>query len=145
MINVISFPFTDEVNTGVAFEIRRKVFVDEQRVSRDEEYDVFEKTSTHYLVSFDDHPVGTARWRFTERGIKLERFAVLKAYRNSGAGTAILNRVMRDVIPLKHLIYLHAQITALNFYLRAGFEISGDEFLEANIRHNLMEWKGSLI
>ncbi len=141
MFKVLSFTTEDKTLSEVAFEIRRKVFVAEQQVSREEEYDQFENSSTHYLVYDDEKPVGTARWRKTDKGIKLERFAVLKELRNSGAGTAILNKVLEDVIPLKEKIYLHAQITAINFYLKAGFVIEGDEFVEANIRHYKMELK----
>jgi predicted GNAT family N-acyltransferase len=141
MLKAISFPFSDKIHSDIAFEIRRKVFVEEQKVSREEEYDQFEDTSTHYLVFADEKPVGTARWRKTDKGIKLERFAVLPEYRNSGAGTAILDKVLEDVLSLKERIYLHAQITAINFYLKAGFVTEGDEFVEANIRHYKMELK----
>jgi predicted GNAT family N-acyltransferase len=140
MYRVISFPFSDQVHAKIAFEIRRKVFVEEQRVSREEEYDEFENESIHYLVYTDEIPVGTARWRKTPKGIKLERFAVLKASRNSGAGNAVLNKVMEDVIPFHEKIYLHAQITAVRFYQRAGFVTEGDEFTEANIRHFRMTY-----
>jgi predicted GNAT family N-acyltransferase len=138
MIHAISFSFSDNTHMDVANEIRRKVFVEEQQVSREEEYDSFEESSIHYLVSLNDIPVGTARWRITKDGIKLERFAVLKEYRNSGAGTVILKKVLDDVIPLDKKVYLNAQLTAINFYLKAGFETEGDEFIEANIRHYKM-------
>lgn len=141
MTEVISFPFSDKVHADIAFEIRRKVFVEEQKVSREEEYDSHENISTHYLVYVDGMPVGTARWRKTDHGIKLERFAVLKECRNSGAGTAVLNKVLEDVIPLGEKIYLNSQITAVNFYLKANFVIEGDEFIEANIRHYKMVLK----
>ena len=141
MLTAISFPFSDKIHSDIAFKIRRKVFVEEQHVSREEEYDQHEDSSTHYLVYDDDKPVGTARWRKTDKGIKLERFAVLKELRNSGAGTVILNKVLEDVMPLNEKIYLHAQITAVNFYLKAGFVTEGDEFVEANIRHYKMTLK----
>jgi len=141
MFKTLSFAISDKVYADLAFEIRQKVFVDEQKVSREEEYDQFEDSSTHYLVFANGKPVGTARWRKTPKGIKLERFAVLKEYRNSGAGTAILDKVLEDVTRLNEKIYLHAQITAINFYLKAGFVTEGDEFVEANIRHYKMELK----
>jgi predicted GNAT family N-acyltransferase len=141
MFKTISFTAVDKEKSEIAFEIRRKVFVEEQHVSRAEEYDQFEDSSTHYLVFAGETPVGTARWRKTGNGIKLERFAVLPEYRNSGAGTAILGKVLDDVLLLKEKIYLHAQITAINFYLKAGFVTEGDEFVEANIRHYKMELK----
>ena len=141
MFHVISFSFNDKVRTETAFDIRRNVFVDEQHVSREEEYDHFEKTSTHYLVYADGLPVGTARWRKTDNGIKLERFAVIKNYRNTGAGSAVLKKVLDDIVSSGDDIYLHAQITAVNFYLKAGFVLEGDEFTEANIRHFKMTLK----
>ena len=60
------------------FNIRKNVFVIEQEVDPAKEYDEFEDSSTHFLASVEGSPAGTARWRFTKNGIKLERFAVLK-------------------------------------------------------------------
>ena len=141
MFSVASFSIDDKDLAKIAFDIRRKVFVEEQHVSPEEEYDQFENRSTHYLVRIDDSPVGTARWRVTGKGIKLERFAVLQEYRNSGAGTALLNKVLDDVSLLNQPVYLHSQLTAMSFYLKAGFVTEGDEFTEANIRHYRMLWK----
>ncbi|HNQ12266.1 MAG TPA: GNAT family N-acetyltransferase [Bacteroidia bacterium] len=118
-----------------AFSIRRIVFVDEQKVSREEEFDNLDDVSNQYLVRDNDESIGTARWRQTEKGIKLERFAVLLPYRNKGAGDAILKRILADVIPLEQVIYLHAQEAAVRFYQRNGFSIVGDRFFEANIPH----------
>jgi len=118
-----------------AFDIRKKVFVIEQEVDESEEYDEFEPTSIHYLVFVNESPVGTARWRITENGIKLERFAVLKEYRNAKAGRSVLLKVLEDVIPLGRKIYLNAQVTAMKFYEREGFAAEGEMFLECNIKH----------
>jgi len=86
--------------------------------------------------------VATARWRETENGIKLERFATLYEFRNKGIGAKILSEVMKDVLPLDRPIYLHSQSDAVNFYKRSGFMISGDTFYEAGIRHFLMVYTG---
>ena len=141
MLRTISFSFADKKNTDTAFEIRRKVFVIEQEVEEHEEYDEFEPTSIHYLVFVNEEPVGTARWRITEKGIKLERFAVLKEFRNAGAGKAVLQKVLGDVIPLDKKIYLNAQVTAMKFYEREGFVTEGDMFMECNIKHFKMVLK----
>jgi predicted GNAT family N-acyltransferase len=121
-----------------AFEIRRKVFVEEQKVPADEEFDEFENSSTHFLAFYNDIPAATARWRFTEKGIKLERFAVLKEFRNKKIGSEILNAVLDDVKPFNKYTYLHAQLAAVNFYERAGFKKKGDIFSECDIEHYLM-------
>lgn len=124
-------------------EIRKTVFVEEQGVSPELEYDEFEKTSVHYLVITDGIPVGTGRWRTTEKGIKLERFAILKEYRNRQVGAALLKKVMEDILPLKKEVYLHAQTPSLKFYLRHGFVATGDPFYEAGIEHFRMHFAGT--
>src|SRR6187397_76637 len=141
MLSAISFSYSDKRKIDLAFEIRRKVFVIEQEVEEREEYDEFEPTSIHYLVFVNDTPVGTARWRITENGIKLERFAVLKEYRNAKAGGAVLRKILEDVKPLGKKIYLNAQVPAMKFYEREGFISEGEMFLECNIQHFKMTYK----
>jgi predicted GNAT family N-acyltransferase len=143
MYEVIKFKTDDKDKATVVFSIRQRVFVDEQKVSREEEYDEHEDESVHYLLMVDKQPAGTARWRFTDKGIKLERFAVLPEFRNSGAGSSLVKTVLADVIPHQKLIYLHAQVAAMNLYKRAGFLPEGELFYEANIPHYKMIYKGS--
>ncbi|MBI1221013.1 MAG: GNAT family N-acetyltransferase [Bacteroidetes bacterium] len=122
-----------------AWEIRKKVFVEEQEVDEGLEWD-HEEESVHFLATLNGKAVGTARWRETGKGIKLERFAVLPEYRNQKVGEALLKAVLEDV-PGNHRVYLHAQLAAENFYHRSGFEPVGDVFYEAGIGHHLMVWK----
>lgn len=135
LLEVKRFLFDDASISKQAFEVRRVVFVEEQKVSREEEFDEFEKESNHYLAFYNKKPVGTARWRVTNNGIKLERFAVLQSHRDKGVGTKILAEVLNDVKGTKEIIYLHAQLKAVNFYKRAGFIEEGHHFWEANIEH----------
>ena len=137
-IKEITIPEEQEI----AFAIRQRVFVQEQEVDPAEEYDEFETSSKHYLAWDDNRPVGTARWRKTEHGVKLERFAVLKEYRSKGAGSALLKRVVADVRKdFDSKVYLHAQWHIIPFYEKHGFETEGPEFEEANIRHKKMFYK----
>jgi predicted GNAT family N-acyltransferase len=138
MIRVEKFKTDNTDLANKTFAIREEVFVTEQCVKREEEYDNFEDESTHFIAFDDDKPVATARWRETEKGVKLERFAVLKPYRRKGFGDAILHEVLKDVKPFKKKIYLHAQLTAVKFYEKNGFEKEGDVFEEANILHYRM-------
>lgn len=120
-----------------ALNIRHSVFVIEQNVPAEEEYDEFDATSHHYIAFWENLPVGTARWRENENGIKLERFAVLKSHRNKNIGSAILKAVLAD-LPSDKFVYLHAQLTAVNFYLRHGFVKEGEMFSECDIDHYKM-------
>ena len=137
MIEVVRFEFSDKKHADMAFAIRQKVFVEEQEVDPAEEYE-FEEESHHFLLFKDGIPVMTARWRETEKGIKLERFAMLKEYRNLGLGSILLKEIIKDVKHLGKKVYLHAQLKAVPFYEREGFVAEGDIFEEANILHYLM-------
>ncbi|CAN5575265.1 GNAT family N-acetyltransferase [soil metagenome] len=140
MFTIQKFTTKDEELAKIAFAIRQKVFVEEQKVSREEEYDEFEEEANHYLISIDGEPAGTCRWRFTAKGIKLERFAVLPQFRGNGTGSFLVKHVLSEVKPLNKLIYLHAQVAAMNLYLRAGFNAEGQLFYEANIPHYRMTY-----
>ncbi|TPE44519.1 GNAT family N-acetyltransferase [Pontibacter mangrovi] len=127
-----------------AFDIREKVFVQEQQVPRDAEYDAHDATAKHYLAIYGGVPCGAARWRKTDAGVKLERFAVLPEFRNKSIGGKVLKLVLEDVQAAQpgQKIYLHAQLPAVNFYKRHGFAEEGDMFTECDIRHYKMVYKG---
>ena len=136
---------TEESLLEKAFYIREQVFVKEQNVAPEEEYDSFENLATHFLVMDGDLGVGTARWRFTKSGIKLERFAVLKAFRGLGVGGMLVKAVLEDVLKnpssKDKTIYLHGQVTALGLYEKHGFEKVGERFMECDIAHYLMNYR----
>ena len=137
MYEVKRFSFNDKDLAKQAFEIRRKVFVEEEGVDPDLEYD-HEEEAQHYLLLLGGKALATARWRETDKGIKLERFAVLPEFRNRGLGGIILKEVINDVVPLGKAIYLHSQLRAVPFYERHGFVKEGEIFYEAGMGHYLM-------
>jgi len=123
------------------FEIRRKVFVIEQGVDPNEEYDEHEENSQHFIAKYKGISAGTCRFRNTENGIKLERFAVLKEFRGKGIGAALvkgcLEKIQESPDP-QNRVYLHAQSHAESFYAQFGFIKKGEMFVEANIDHYKM-------
>ena len=140
MIRVITAN-TEELKEK-AFTIRREVFVVEQKVSTRDEFDEFEATSTHFVaLDENEQPVGAARWRRTEKGIKLERFAVKANQRGKQIGSKLVEAVIADVRSKEgsgQYLYLHAQLTAVALYEKFGFEKKGDQFSECDILHYLM-------
>jgi len=132
MIKVKLIETAEELNE--AHKIRKEVFVIEQNCPEDIEWE-FEEESHHYVALIDDIAVGTARWRQTEKGYKLERFAVTKEYRNQQIGAALLTRIIADVPKDEKPVYLHAQLAAKNFYLRHGLLPKGEHFWEGGIEH----------
>ena len=92
-------------------------------------------------MEIDDN-VGTARWRETNSGIKLERFAVLNEYRSYGVGTAMTKFILKQLDQSK-LIYLNAQESAISFYEKLGFDSTGSMFDEVGIAHQKMIFPNS--
>jgi len=117
--------------------IRRKVFIEEQNVPEALEWDEFDNTATHVLVSTDnDTPIATGRIKADGH---IGRMAVLKQYRNQGLGSGILLTLLNTAMQNKlNTVYLHAQVTAIAFYEKHGFTCSSEEFLDAGIPHKSM-------
>jgi len=115
------------------FAIRRQVFVVEQNCPPELEWE-FEDESTHFLATVNGEPAGASRWRKTDKGYKLERFAVLEAFRG-GVGSALVRAVLDDLPADAGYVYMHAQLPAVSLYQKFGFEKVGEEFEEAGIRH----------
>ncbi len=117
--------------------VRMEVFVEEQGVPEELEWDEFDAGSVHVLAEDEaGNPIGTGRLLADGH---VGRMAVLAAHRGQGIGAAMLtwligqarHRGMRELL-------LHAQTHAELFYNRQGFERTGDPFMEAGILHCLM-------
>jgi len=128
---------TDPAELEKVFAIRREVFVGEQNCPPELEWE-FEDESTHFLATVDGVPAGASRWRKTDKGYKLERFAVLKKFRNMGVGQELVKTVLNDLPNEAAYVYMHAQLPAISLYERFNFEKTGPEFEEAGIRHYKM-------
>lgn len=117
--------------------LRRIVFSEEQGVPEAIEIDEFETVATSVLACRAGRPVGTARWRTTPTGIKLERFAVLPEERRTGVGAALLKFILARIEP-STAVYLNSQEAAIPFYRRFGFRVRGRLFYEAGLPHRKM-------
>ena len=125
------------------YDVRRIVFIIEQGVDPSIEFDEHEADSAHFLLLKDKRPVGSSRYRWVGRSIKVERLAVLKEERGKGYGSFILERMLEEMLTLKpNNIFIHSQTAVAGFYQRFGFRRSGDEFEEANIEHIKMLYEG---
>ena len=125
------------VDGNLLSNIRRLVFIVEQSVPQEEEWDGRDETAWHWLATdHEDAPIGTAR--LLPDG-QIGRMAVLGNYRGTGVGAAMLEAAVEKA---RHLgfpaVYLHAQVHARGFYERLGFQPEGDEFDDAGIAHVMM-------
>jgi len=114
--------------------VRESVFIQEQRVPVELEWDESDPACVHVLASTPDGaPVGTAR--LLPDG-HIGRMAVIKAWRGKGIGRAMLQCLL-DAARQNGIteIRLNAQISAKDFYKRFGFQVSGEAFMEAGIPH----------
>jgi len=130
--------FSDEAKAR-AFGIRMRVFVSEQGVPRDIELDDDDQHAIHFLATSSGRAVGTARLVMRGKKAKVGRMAVLKKYRRKGIGAALLKRVIAAAKRRgARIIFLHAQITVIEFYEKMGFRCVGPVFDEAGIAHRQM-------
>ncbi len=117
--------------------IRTTVFVDEQRVPEDLEWDGLDEQCTHALAqTAAGEVIGTGR--LLPDG-HIGRMAVVKHWRRKGVGGAILKELIAAAVDAGHAsVVLNAQTRALEFYARFGFEVKSDVFMEAGIPHRSM-------
>ena len=156
---------TDAGRTGVfvatspaerqdAFAVRRAVFVDEQGVDEEIEWDEHDEphaAATHFVAYDDGEPIGAARFRVPSvdtdsTGVnaaettaptgKVERVAVAADRRGEGWGVRLMDAVEERAREdgFGHLT-LHAQTRVRDFYERLGYIAHGDVFYEAGIPH----------
>ena len=114
--------------------IRKQVFIIGQNIPVEIELDDDKIDATYFLANLSGNPVGTARYRKTDFGIKLERFAVLENARNFGVGKALVLFIINYLKNEKN-IYLNAQESVISFYEKLGFGPVGGQFYEASIPH----------
>ena len=119
--------------------IREKVFIQEQKVTPQLEWDGMDEKAIHFLVFNDKAAIGCARAIVIKDHMQLGRMAVLKEYRCQGIGSALIEKAM-TIAKLNQLsaIYISAQCHAIDFYKKFGFEVKSDIYLDAEIPHRDM-------
>lgn len=119
--------------------IREKVFIQEQKVTPQLEWDGMDEKAIHFLVFNDKAAIGCARAIVIKDHMQLGRMAILKEYRGQGIGSALLEKAM-TIAKLNQLsaIYISAQCHAIDFYKKFGFEVKSDIYLDAEIPHRDM-------
>ncbi|MEX0604211.1 MAG: GNAT family N-acetyltransferase [Marinobacter sp.] len=122
---------------GAVKEIRKSVFIDEQHVPAEMEWDDTDSIADHFLALLPDNtPVAVARMfpSGTETA-HVGRMAVLPAYRGIGVGEQLLQHIMHEAASDFDDMYLSAQLAAVSFYQRAGFHVCSLPYDDAGIQH----------
>ena len=131
-------PVISPIDEWSMLDIRHKVFKVEQNVTYEED-EIYEEevTATSYLITINEKPIGTIRYRKDEEGYKIERFAILKEYRGSGYGKEVF-KYFTDMLGAKFnpcKVYFHSQYYIKDLYNKLGFIEEGESFMEAGIKH----------
>lgn len=118
--------------------VRLAVFVVEQNIPEELEWDAFDPASVHALAE-DREGVPIGCGRLLPDG-HIGRVAVLSDWRGQGVGAALLTRLVDLARAQGHArVLLNAQAQAMPFYERLGFAPTGEAFVEAGIPHVTMQ------
>lgn len=133
----------DEADQLAIRSVREQVFIHEQAVPEALEWDGLDEECLHLLAMHPRHgALATARLCYDGRTghAHIGRMAVLKDWRQQGIGSAMLDMLIEhaDMQGLDAL-ELNAQTHAVGFYRKSGFEVCGEEFLDAGIPHYRMQ------
>ena len=119
-------------------KLRLAVFVDEQGLPPDIEFDVYDVSATHAIVlDSDGVAVGTGRlYRDVKGEARIGRMAVCRDLRRSGIGGAVLEWLEASAAEQgAHEVVVHAQAYLERFYARRGYSLDGSPFEEDGIQH----------
>ncbi|MEO8671763.1 MAG: GNAT family N-acetyltransferase [Tahibacter sp.] len=123
-------------NAGLRF-VRTDVFINEQQIPEDEEWDALDAQSIHVIARDNNNqPIATGRLTPDH---KIGRMAVIKAWRGKHVGDAIMRALVQRAQQMGYpTVELSAQSYAIPFYAKLGFVAYGDEYLDCNIPHRMM-------
>lgn len=127
---------TGDADISEPFSIRRAVFVEEQGIPEDVEFDADDARALHLVIRDSDRPVACGRIWHDGCTFRIGRCAVLKDARGQGIGDLLLKLLLRKAFEYTQTqVCLHAQEYAQGFYARYGFTQTGEPFIEGGIPH----------
>jgi ElaA protein len=135
--------FFGERDLDDVYALRRRVFIEEQNIATEDEYEGDDGACIHVVVYESDTPVSTGRVKITRDDFVIGRVATLPGHRGRGLGTAVMQALIKACCIMGgERQILHAQIPAVGFYEKLGFTAYGEPFEEAGIPHICMEHFG---
>jgi predicted GNAT family N-acyltransferase len=119
--------------------IREKVFIEEQKVTPQLEWDGKDEKAIHFLALKDETAIGCARAIVVDNHMQLGRMAVLKEHRGESIGSALIEKaIVTAKLNQISEIQISAQCHAIDFYVKFGFQVISDVYLDAEIPHRDM-------
>lgn len=113
--------------------IREAVFIQEQHIAAEDEWDAEDAVAVHFIVFQQDQAIATARLLSNN---SIGRVAVLTTARGLGVGQRLMQAVIEYArAEQRKLVKLSSQVHAIGFYQALGFEAQSDEYLDCGIPH----------
>jgi predicted GNAT family N-acyltransferase len=140
----------DAATRQACFDIRRRVFIEEQDIDEAEEWDAADATATHFLALDGATPAATARLIAKGGNAKIGRVAVMPDYRGTGLGRDLMVHILTHAKEIGFTeSAIEAQLTVIPFYARLGYVAEGPEYddgsgiLHRVMRLALVDWPGN--
>ncbi len=122
------------------FEIRREVFINEQKCPEKEEYDSFDKHALHLLIYAEETPAATGRIYHDGTGFRIGKISVLKQFRGRQIGDLAVRLLLYKAFSSgAQSVNISAQKYIVPLYEKFGFKKYGEEYTEAGIPHVAMK------
>ncbi len=137
MITSAFIPGTEDLSEP--FYVRKEVFVKEQHVSEEEEFDEHDTSALHLIVYVDEQTAATGRIWHDGKNFRIGRLAVLQPFRGQQIGDLALRLLLYKAFSSgAEVIEISAQTYIIPLYKKFGFKEYGEEYLEAGIPHMAM-------
>ena len=143
MHNFIFKKVSSKEEMDKSYAIRTRVFCEEQKISKEIEFDNLDHLCGHFLIFDSKIAIATARVRQKEINLlKIERVAVLFEFRRLKVGSILIKNIIKYYINLddNKSIILHSQVAVADFYKTLNFISHGNEFFEDGISHIAMKY-----
>ena len=136
---LLKVPFHSDLGR-LALEVRRQVFIVEQKVPETVERDAYDQTATHIVAIVDGNVVGVVRLLFLPEHVKIGRVAVVRERRGLGIANAMMRFAMAEArAGGATRFYLTAQLDKVSMYEKLGFTAFGEQFEEGGMAHLAMK------
>lgn len=137
-IAVLDVPVFSEI-CNLGFGLRRKVFIDEQNVPAEEEFDADDLTAVHIVAIRNGDVLGCLRVIVDDDHVKIGRVVVARQARGAGIASRMITKAMQDHRSLRNnRFYLTAQSDKIALYAKFGFEAFGNTFDDGGMPHVAM-------
>lgn len=114
--------------------VREVVFIEEQKVPLYIEWDEHDQDAIH-LLALNNSGQGIGCARILKKG-RIGRMAVMRDWRGQRLGLALLDEAIKICKSLgMQTVAISSQTHAIKFYEKAGFTVTSEAYIDANIWH----------